>query len=257
MRLEHEVRGSGAPVVFVHGGLCENTFRCLLDRPELVGSHRLVSYHRAGYGGSDRLDGPVSVGDQAEHCRSLMLSLGIERADVVGHSSGANIALQLTLDHPDAVRSLALLETALLAVPTGPFAGEAIQRYRAGEKAAAADVWLRGVAGPGYREVLDRVVPGAFDDAVAAADTFFGQELPAVRDWVFGPDEASRIAQPTLVVLGARSHDVSPVFGERHELLLAWLPRAEPFVLPDATHLLHVQNPAAMATALADFLARA
>jgi 3-oxoadipate enol-lactonase len=57
-------------------------------------------------------------------------------------------------------------------------------------------------------------------------------------------------------VIGAKSKELSPVWNERQELLLAWLPKAEPFVLPDANHLLHVQNPRGMAEGLAAFFAR-
>jgi pimeloyl-ACP methyl ester carboxylesterase len=39
-------------------------------------------------------------------------------------------------------------------------------------------------------------------------------------------------------------------------MLLTWLPNAEPFVLPGATHLLHVENPRGMAERLAAFFAR-
>jgi hypothetical protein len=46
------------------------------------------------------------------------------------------------------------------------------------------------------------------------------------------------------------------VFDQRHELLLAWLPVVEAFVLPDATYLLHLQNPCGMAEGLAGFFAR-
>jgi pimeloyl-ACP methyl ester carboxylesterase len=254
VELEYEVRGSGDPVLFVHGGLCAAWFRDLLRRPELA-AHRLIGYHRAGYAGSGGVDGPLDLRGQAEHGASLLRHLDVARAHVVGHSSGAAIALQLALDHPGLVRSLALLETALLAVPSGPFAGEAIGRYRSGDPAGAVDVWLRGVAGPGYRATLDRVLPGAFDQAVADAGTFFGQELPAVRGWTFGPDDAARVRQPVLAVLGGGSAAVSPVFEERHRLLLAWLPDARPFVLPGATHLLHVHDPAGMAAALAGFFA--
>ena len=45
-------------------------------------------------------------------------------------------------------------------------------------------------------------------------------------------------------------------FPERQELLLSWLPSAESFELPGATHLLHVENPRGMADALASFFAR-
>jgi hypothetical protein len=83
------------------------------------------------------------------------------------------MALQLALDAPDVVHSLALLESALLAVPTGPYGAQAIQRYRAGDKEGVIDVWVAGVCGPTYRSVLAQALPGAFEQAVADADTFF------------------------------------------------------------------------------------
>jgi pimeloyl-ACP methyl ester carboxylesterase len=58
-----------------------------------------------------------------------------------------------------------------------------------------------------------------------------------------------------LAVLGGSSWQVSSAFGQRHDLLLAWLPDVTPFVLPDATHLLHVHNPDGMARRLARFIA--
>lgn len=256
VELDYEVRGSGEPVVLIHAGVCADWFRGLVEEPALVGRYRLVRYHRVGYAGSSRVEGAVGVADQAAHCRSLLRHLGIGRAHVVGHSSSANMAMQLALDAPATVGSLALLETALLAVPTGPFGPQALGRYQAGDTAGAVDAWMRGVCGAGYREVLDQALPGAFDQAVADADTFFGQELPALRAWSFGQREAGRVTQPALAVLGARSREVTPVFDQRHELLLAWLPNVEPFVLPDATHLLHLQNPGGMAEALAAFFAR-
>jgi len=45
-------------------------------------------------------------------------------------------------------------------------------------------------------------------------------------------------------------------FPERRELLLSWLPNAEPFELPGATHLLHGEKPREMAKALATFYVR-
>lgn len=267
IELEYEVRGSGEPVILVHAGVFAHWFKPLMEEPALAGRYRLVRYHRIGYAGSSRVAGPVTIAQQAEHLRSLMRHLGIERAHIVGHSSSGNIALQLALDAPDMVQSLALLEPALIAVAagpqgTGPVLGSSLQlgpvfeRYRAGDKAGAVDAFMRGVGGPAYRTAVDRVLPGAFDQAVADADTFFGQELPAVRQWPFTREGASRITHPVLAVIGAQSKELSPVWSERHELILAWLPKAEPFVLPDANHLLHVQNPRGMAEALVGFFAR-
>ena len=75
-----------------------------------------------------------------------------------------------------------------------------------------------------------------------------------MQQWEFTEAEASRITQPVLAVLGEQTN---PIFGERRELLLEWLPNAEPFELAGATHLLHVENPRGLAESLADFFARA
>ena len=130
------------------------------------------------------------------------------------------------------------------------------EHYSSGDKARAVDTFMRGVCGPAYRSALEQALPGAFEQAVADAETFFGQELPAVNEWMFTREDANRIAQPALAVIGAKSEEVSTIFGERQELLLAWLPNVEPFVLPKATHLLHVQNPRGMAEGLAAFFER-
>jgi pimeloyl-ACP methyl ester carboxylesterase len=219
-----------------------------------------VHYHRVGCGGSSRVAGPLSLAQHAAHGCALLRHLGIARAHIVGHSSSGNVALQLALDAPDVVRSLALLEPALMSVPSAvtsrAFVGKAVERYRAGDRAGAVDTFLRGTCGPGYRAVLDSVLPASFDQAVADAATFFQQELPALQQWSFGPDDARRITQPVLAVAGERSLELDPIWGERHELLLTWLPHVEPFVVPNATHLLEVEQPRSISEALAGFFAR-
>jgi pimeloyl-ACP methyl ester carboxylesterase len=256
VELEYEVRGSGEPVVLVHAGVFGSWFTPLLTEPALASRYRVLSYHRVGYLGSSRVAGPVSLAQQAVHLRALMRHLGIGRAHLVGHSSGGNIALQLALDAPEMVQSLGLLEPALVTVVNRSELPGVFERYRAGDKAGAVDAFMLAVTGPAYRAGLERALPGAYDEAVAHADTFFGQELPAVRQWAFTREQAARVTQPVLAVIGEKNRESSPVWNERQEILLTWLPKAEPFVLPGATHLLHLENPRGMAEALAAFFAR-
>lgn len=260
VELEYEVRGSGEPVVLVHWGVSAAWSRPLLDEPALSDAYRLLSYDRAGFGSSGPAPGPMSMADHAEHCRRLMDHVGMKRAHVVGHSSSCAIGLQLALDAPDAVHTLALMEparpapqTETQAAFTRDFVGPAVERYRAGDIAGAVDRWCEGVFGAGYRAPLERGLPGSVEQAVADADAFYTQELPALQQWSFTQQEASRIPHPVLIVVGERS---VPTFAERRELLLSWLPDAEPFDLPDASHLLHLENPRGTAECLAAFFAR-
>jgi pimeloyl-ACP methyl ester carboxylesterase len=261
LELEYELRGSGDPVVLVHWGVSGVWAEPLLDQPTLTDRYRLLNYHRAGFGGSGRIDGSITMADHAEHCRLLMEHLGIERAHVVGHSSSVAIGFQLALDFPDVVQTVVSMEaarpfpaTAVQATFRKEFAEPAVELYRSGDKEGAIDRFFCGVFGPDYRGRLERGLPGGFDQAVSDADTFFTQELPALfQTWTFTEAEARRITQPVLAVLGEHT---APTFPERRKLLLSWLPNAEPFDLPGATHLLHVEHPQGMAEALASFFAR-
>ena len=258
IELEYRTVGAGEPVVLVHAGVFADWFEPLLKEPSLASRYRLVTYHRIGYAGSSHVAGPVSIKEQAAQLRALMASLKIERAHVIGHSSGGNIALQLALDAPERVHSISLLEAAMPVPPGTPGRGgipKAMELYRAGDKAGAVDTFMQAVAGSGYRAVLDRALPQAFAQAVKEADTFFGQELPAIAQWTFTPDDARRIRQPVLVVMGADSRQVSPVWQQRQDALTASLAKAEPFVLDGATHMLHLQNPRGLAERLAAFFA--
>jgi 3-oxoadipate enol-lactonase len=260
IELEYEVRGTGDPVVLIHWGVSASWAEPLVAEPVLTDAHLLVRYDRAGFGGSSRPDAPVAMADHAEHCSLLLRHLGVEHAHVVGHSSSALVALQLALDHPELVGSLALLEPARPAPPTevqAAFTREvvrpAIERYRTGDTAGAVDTWARGVFGPDYEDALEHGLPGAVERCLADAPAFFEQELPALQRWEFTEADAARVTQPVLIVHGENTVSTFP---ERVDLLRSWLPNAERFELPGATHLLHIQDPRGVAEALASFFAR-
>ena len=258
--LEYEISGTGEPVVLIHGALLADTFRPLLAEPGLAGRYQLITYHRRGYVGSTRTPGPASVARQVTDCRALLRHLSVERAHVVGHSYGGSVALQLALDFPELTHSLALLEPAFFGGSSAQGYRDALaqgqQRYREQGAAVVVDEFLLPRFGAGYRAWLDQAVPGAFAQAVADAETWFEREIPGLRGWSLGEAEVRRITPPVLAVLGGASDALWSRFGETHRLLLRWLPRAEGFVLPRATHGLQLQNPRGMAEALADFCAR-
>jgi pimeloyl-ACP methyl ester carboxylesterase len=257
--LAYEDSGAGAPVVSIHGAFIADAFRPLLSEGRLADRYRLISYHRRGYGGSTGTGGPTSLAEQARDCRELLSHLGVRRAHVVGHSLGGAIALQLALDAPQLVHTLSLLEPGLLVGESADLYREGLlhglRRYQEAGARVAVDEFLQ-MRWPAYRERLDRMLPGAFEQAVADAATFFEADLPGALDSRFGEAEARRITQPVLVVLGEQSVALHPRFAETYELLLRWLPGAEGLVLADATHFLQMERPQELAEALDGFHTR-
>jgi|SRR5919109_105079 pimeloyl-ACP methyl ester carboxylesterase len=256
--LEYSSRGSGEPVLLIHGAHIGDGLKPLVSEEPLADRYRLILYHRRGYAGSDRASHPFSFEEQAADARALLEALGVERAHVVGHSSGAAIALQLALDSSEFVQSLALLEPPLLAAPGAEQfaqAGEGmVQRWSSGDKEGAVDEFLAAVSAPDYRRTLDGLLPGAFEQAVRDSDTFFGIEFPSLPEWKFGTEEAKRVRPPVLLVSGDES---LPWFSEGDELLEQWLPQTERAVINGSNHLFQLAGHAApLAEKLASFFAR-
>jgi pimeloyl-ACP methyl ester carboxylesterase len=255
--LEYDDVGSGEPLLLIHGGLIAgDSFLPLVVEPSLATRWRMIRYNRRGYVGSSAPTAPFGIAQQAADARALLAHLGIARAHVAGHSYGGAIAIQLTLDAPELVASLALLEPALAtAVDPPPEFHQAIEsalgKYQAGDRAGAVDAFCSFVLQPEYRPTLDKNLPGAFDQAVADCATPFAVEMDALFSWSFTAEDAARIRQPVLSVIGEES---GPMFEDGHKLIQQWVPHAEEYRVPKANHGLQYVNPRAVAEGLAGFL---
>ena len=110
VRLHYVERGSGSPVVFLHGngGMVDDMLISgIVDHTS--GSHRAIVFDRPGFGHSARPRGqPWGAEEQAALLPAAFALLGIERPIVVGHSWGTLVALALALNHPEQVSRLVL-----------------------------------------------------------------------------------------------------------------------------------------------------
>src|SRR6478672_3145995 len=114
--LRGRATGEGQPVLCVHGSISTDVFDCLRDQPALAGCE-LIAYRRRGYADSVHHDGPFSIEQQADDALAVLRHFGHGEAHIVGHSYGGLISMQLALDAPECVHSLALLEPPLMIAP--------------------------------------------------------------------------------------------------------------------------------------------
>lgn len=254
--LEYEASGDGEAVLLIHGALVADSFLPLAREAVLADRYRLIRYRRRGHGGSDAVSGPSSIEQQAEDAVALLTSLGVERAHVIGHSGGGTIAIELALQAPGVVRSLVVLEPAIM--PPDAFASlvdaaaPVFAALESGDLAKAVDLWMIAVRAPGWRSAMN-AVPGAMEQAEKDARTFFEAELPAFRDFVFDAARASRLTQPVLYMKGSES---GPVFDMGKAHFQALVPHTEVVVVPGVDHLMQMAAPNAVAAPIADFLSR-
>lgn len=271
LELEYEVRGDGEPVVLVHGGLLADENTPLLGEPALTSRFQVVNYHRRGFAGSEHPAGKAQIEDQVADCKALLDHLGMRRVHALGHSLGGTIAIQLAVSQPDLVGDLALMEPAIMGAiakaeaQTNPQAAgsqdafrrgmdEVYRIYSTGDRRGALNAFLETRAGGSFRGVLDWLTTtGEFDQAIADADTFLEVEMPAAFAWNFSPEDAAKLTQPVLSILGAHSPERAR---HVHEALTRWVPQTELAVLPNAEHALPLMDPPGIAQVCADWFAK-
>ena len=255
--LEYEVKGSGEAVLLIHGSHIAGAHLPLMREAALADRYRLIRYHRRGFAGSAPLPAAFSIEEQAQDARALLTQLGVERAHVIGHSYGGAIGVQLAIDAPGLVRSLVVLEPAIMAPETSAaFFEEAapiFTAYASGDLAKAVDLFLTAVSAADWRRVVSNTVPGGPEQAEKDAATFFEVEVPALQAWNLDADRTSRISQPVLHVIGSES---GPLFEANEQYFRSLIPHAEHAVVPGVNHMMQMQDPKGIATPIAEFLAR-
>jgi esterase len=111
VRLYYEERGSGTPILGIHGaGSSAVLWEDAAERLSQLG--RVITYDRRGSSRSERPDPYeiTSVREHADDALALLRALDAEPAILIGRSYGGTIALDVAIRHPDSVLGLALLE---------------------------------------------------------------------------------------------------------------------------------------------------
>jgi len=109
-RIEYVDRGTGFPILLVHGIFGGHDAGLRLAEPGVLAGHRLVSPSRFGYLGTP-MPPDATVTLQADAHAALLDVLGIERAVVYAGSAGGTSALQMAIRHPSRVAALVLQST--------------------------------------------------------------------------------------------------------------------------------------------------
>ena len=273
--------GSDIPVVLANGWSCSDAYwgrlvPALVDRghpvviPDTRGHGMSGLPRNPGRGARNLTIDDVSMPRIARDLKAVVDDAGIDRFVVIGHSMGAQTALELYRQAPDRVAALALL-AGTFENPAKTFYGQSIGNllFPVG---AAVMRWLPEVLAPIWLTIGPANV-GHFGARLAkAAGPKCSQEdlhpyllhlkatdpavmvlmAAAMRDHS-AADLLATITAPTLVV--AAGADVfTPA--RCSETMHHRIPDSELVTFPDAGHTLPVEEPEAIARVLDDFLDR-
>ena len=108
IHLYYEIHGTGKPLVLLHGGFgSTQMFEPNLDA--LAKGREVIAVDLQGHGRTADIDRPFSVEAMGDDIAALLQYLNIPKADVMGYSLGAGVALQVAVRHPELVNKLVLV----------------------------------------------------------------------------------------------------------------------------------------------------
>jgi pimeloyl-ACP methyl ester carboxylesterase len=108
VRYYYEIHGSGEPILLLHGGFgSTGMFAPML--PALARGRQVIAVDLHGHGRTELGERPIRLADMEDDLAALLRELGLAKVDVLGYSMGGMVAFRLAVQHPEAVRRLALV----------------------------------------------------------------------------------------------------------------------------------------------------
>jgi len=251
-------RGTGEPVVFVHGSLCDYRYWDAQIAP-LSAHFRCIAPSLSHYWPAaeaciqDEFGWQTHVSELA----AFIVAMDLAPVHLVGHSRGGCVAFQLARAYPRLVKSLTLAD------PGGPLQLDGMREAALPSatnalRAKVAGMIEEGIVEPGLELFVDSVsAPGAWRKSTDAfrlmaidnASTLpkqFRDPLPA-----YSRDAASEVTCRTLLIDGQKS---PRMFRNNVDSLEGWIYLAQRGTIAGASHGMNVANPGAFNRMLHTFI---
>jgi proline iminopeptidase len=275
VRLWMMERGSGSPVIVIHGGPGMDHGSLAADLAPLERRHRVIYYDQRGGGRSTLPDDPklLTIDHHVRDLEALRQHLGLERVTLLAHSFGPAIAARYAIRYPERVERMIFLS------PIPPVKGKFFEEYgaslqkrltdeqraRAGElqKAMATSADVTAVCRD-YWSIMTpprlaaslpaSVVKSDLCTAPPAAITYgMTKTNPAtfgsLGDWNWTA-ELAHVTAPTLIIHG--DEDAIPM-----AMVTVWvtsMPNARILRLAHTAHFPHAERPKIVFPAIEAFL---
>ena len=225
----------------------------LLFLPGLACDARIYEPQLAAFPDSRAVNG-YGLADTLQDMARVALDQAPESFDLFGHSMGGRVALEVFRLAPERVRRLALVSTGIHSLREGePAKRRALQQvgWDNGFEALI-DQWLPPMVAEANRS--NPAIYGPLHEMnLDAGQDVFDAQIHALVNRPDVHDLLPQITCPTLVMTGELDSWAPPA---QHEAIAAALPNAELVIVPGAGHMIQLEAPDAVNSAIASWIER-
>jgi 3-oxoadipate enol-lactonase len=245
VRIGWERRGSGAPLLLVHGlGYARWGWEPVLE--PLERSFDVILFDNRGIGESDAPPGPYTVAELATDAAQVLDEAGVERAHVLGTSLGGMVAQELALTAPERVDRLVLACTTPGGPAAFPMPERTVQLMTSG--ATLRQFVENALAPRPDPELVDRILR----HREATAQPLDAWSAQAAAGATFDAlDRIARVEAPTLILHGTED---AVVDSRNSSLLASRIPDSRVELFPGGGHLFFWEQPDRFVDIVTEFL---
>jgi pimeloyl-ACP methyl ester carboxylesterase len=235
-------RPGRVPIVLLHGSTVDSHTDWDSIAPELAKHYRVFAPDCRGHGKSNNPHVSYSFRELAKDAAAFIRAMGYEKAHIIGHSNGGNVALVTLMEYPDVVQTC---------IPQA--ANAYVTRYLIEREPK--------VFAP---DRVAREVPEWRDEMIALHSEVNGEEYWRDLLWLtmkeiisepnYSPSELARVDRPTLVIMGAEDAVNAP--DEHAQYIARHIPNAELWIPEETGHTVHSEKPKEWIAKVLDFLER-
>jgi esterase len=242
-------KGSGKPVIFVHGSLSDyRTWLPMLD--DFSESSRAISVSLRHFY-PEQWDGKgddISLQQHADDIAAFIKGLKLENAVVIGHSRGAAVAMLMASQHPQLASKLILADPMLItSINPGDAELQDAEKVRRSLSDNVMKYFNAGDADGGLQAFVDYVGgKGTWEKApdntrqLLRENAWTLTSMPRDLDTAFTCSNAGAIDVPVLLVTGDRS---PARYRSMHSALQNCLPESSQVTIADSGHMMIRSNP--------------
>jgi len=230
------------PIVLIHGSTIDSHTDWDSVAPALAKQYRVFTPDCRGHGRSNNPHMTYSFKELADDVAAFVRAMGYEKAHIIGHSNGGNVAVVTLMEHPEVVQTC---------IPQA--ANAYITRYLVEREPVYFDA-----------QRIERDEPEWLNEMITLHSETNGKDYWRDLVWLtmketisepnYVPAELHRVDRPVLAIMG--SNDGSNARDEHAQYIANNIPNAEMWIPENTGHNVHKEREQEWVEKVLDFLNR-